>query len=342
METLRSPKHLTGSRSRLSRADVPRLVRGPARRRGLAASLQDRHVRLARLPAMGARHRADRHRERHRGDEHRSGAGLRARRARWRERVGDRVRAQGRAGRRPRRLGCALRAAVPFAGARARMAERVRVFHSCRRTSTSRASRAARSACSVPAPRPSTTPPWRSRPGRRRRSCSRGGRTCRRSTSRSGRCFRASSTAIADLDDARRWRDLQLHPLARACRRRTSRCCAATAMPASPSTSPSPGSTWSPTPAASTSSRAKARYRFDAVDPGHRLLGRSGASGRSSLASTTGSRCGRDRIPPQEAARHPECRALPLSRSRLRARRARRRARRRASVTSTASMPARP
>ncbi len=75
METLRSPKHLTGPRHRLSRADVPRLVRGPARRRGLAASLQDRHVGLARLPAVGARHRADRHRERCRGDEHRSGSG---------------------------------------------------------------------------------------------------------------------------------------------------------------------------------------------------------------------------------------------------------------------------
>ena len=94
-----------GPRHRLSRADVPRLVRGPARRRGLAASLQDRHVGLARLPAMGARHRADRHRQRYRGDEHRSGWGLRARRARWRERVGDGVRPQGRAGRRPRRFG---------------------------------------------------------------------------------------------------------------------------------------------------------------------------------------------------------------------------------------------
>ena len=51
--------------------------------------------------------------------------------------------------------------------------------------------------------------------------------------------------------------DLQLHPLARACRRRTSWCCAATATRASPSTSPSHGSMSSPTRRASTSSRAR-------------------------------------------------------------------------------------
>ena len=91
-----------GTRSRLSGAHLPRLVRGPARRRRLAAPLQGRHLGLARLPGVGARHRADCRRERRRGDADRARPGLRTRAvgATWRRRDG--LRAQGRSRRRAR------------------------------------------------------------------------------------------------------------------------------------------------------------------------------------------------------------------------------------------------
>ena len=85
--------------------------------------------------------------------------------------------------------------------------------------------------------------------------------------------------------------DLHLHPLASRRRRRTSRCCAATAIPASPSTSPSPGSTWSRPTDSVTVVTAKARTASTPRSwrPASPSTCRSGPS---SPASTTRCCCG--------------------------------------------------
>ena len=94
----------------------------------------------------------------------------------------------------------------------------------------------------APAPRPSTTRQWRWRRVRPRRTCSCAGRICRRSTSRNGPRFPGSSAAIAT-STTRRAGGSTPTSSPKPCRRRTSRCCAATATRASPCISASPGST---------------------------------------------------------------------------------------------------
>ena len=194
-------------RPRLSRADVPRLVRGPARGRRLAAPLQDRHLRLAGLPAVGARHRADRRSRtasrRRCIDLDRGFVRVQLAGPGGAETV---VRAQSRAGRRTRRRRCALRAAVPLAGARPAGRARPRLpllptdidFARFRggRVGVLGASASAFDNAAVAleagarAGAPVLAPP----------------------ASAAGQqvevdgLSRASSTAIADLDDARRWR----------------------------------------------------------------------------------------------------------------------------------------
>lgn len=106
--------------------------------------------------------------------------------------------------------------------------------------STSNASSAARSRCSAPARRPSTTPLWHWRRAPAGRICSCAGRICRRSTSRSGRCLRASSRPINNSMTASAGRSTPISSR-KVRRRRTSRCCAATGIRALPCTSPSRG-----------------------------------------------------------------------------------------------------
>ena len=126
----------------------------------------------------------------------------------------------------------------------------------------------------------------------------------------------------------------------RACRRPTSWCCAATATPASPSTSPSPGSMSSPaadgvdvvTRQGALSLRRRRSWR-----PASPSIWR---DGRSLRASTTGSRSGRIASRRTRPRAIPSPRASPIS-VRASSSSSARRARRRASATSTASMPAR-
>ena len=72
MPILRSPKHLTGPDLGVPVPHLPRLVRGAARQRRLGEALQGEATRLAGLPPMGAEGRRPAGRERRGADERRA------------------------------------------------------------------------------------------------------------------------------------------------------------------------------------------------------------------------------------------------------------------------------
>ena len=104
------------ARPRLPRAHVPRLVRGPAWERRAGSASPRSPPPIGWPTSVGARHRADRGRERRPSDAIELEPGLRSRAAGRAARRRDRVRAQGRARRRARWRRRPLCAAVSLAG----------------------------------------------------------------------------------------------------------------------------------------------------------------------------------------------------------------------------------
>ena len=225
----------------ISVVDLSCLVRGPARRRRMAATVQGRHQGLAGLPAVGARHGWCCRRERHGGHRSRSRPDGRARRSARTSRARDHLRAQGCSGRRPRRLRRPAPAGLSIVGSQAGAGDRPSVplvGHNRFRALQGRQDRRAR----------------------RQRLSLRQCRRCPGGGGRRGAPVRAATASAADqqverdrvsrilpgLSRPRRrgaMADLHLHLLRRRAAAARVRCCVATAMRDSPSGSTSPGST---------------------------------------------------------------------------------------------------